>query len=624
MPLSSAAPNVGKGERLLLVGWPSAEWSVLHRLLDAGSLPFLGRLIERGCSGSLAATLPFDPAALWTTLATGLLPDRHGVTSGQEVRPDGGGVQPVGRRSWRAEAFWETLEREGLRTACVAWPGTAPADRWPGWHVDEDFARPSGADFATWAMPAHAVAPAVLRPELAGLRVHPADDPGRFLRALLPRANEAPPDDHRPVALAQALAQTATVHAVATHFAAARPDVLCVCYGLLGQVKAATTPEDERPDSVFSGLGERVQRFLDLMLGRLIELAGDGATIMVVSPDGGLPAYRLHQPAAPRGLLVAAGPGIASDTAFPGGSVADVAPTILARFGFVTPTDGHPIARLIPLGAERRHAEPEAIPAREIEADPALALMALGYQDRITPEQALVIERTEVARLLNLAEAQMTRGTHEAAATTLEALLRRQPRHIAGLQRLAQCRALLGDPEACQPIGQALLEIDPSQPWGHLVLGVWCVLTADHAAADAHLARARELGAAIPQVLARLGGIELLRYRHEAAAALFNEALLIEPMLTEALYGLGAAHANLADWAAAEDALRRAIQLQYFQPRAHLLLGRAVGAQGRWRDAVATLETALAQQPGLPEAASLLDRARQALAEALIAEAALR
>ncbi len=620
MSPSNAAVDTGKAERLLLVGWPSAEWSTLHRLLDAGGLPFLGRLIERGCSGGLAATLPFEPAALWTTLATGLLPDRHGVTSGQEVRPDGGGVQPVGRRSWRAPAFWETLEREGLRTACVAWPGTAPADRWPGRHVDEDFGRPSGADFATWAMPAHAVAPAVLREELAGLRVHPADDAGMYLRAMLPRASEVPSDDRRPIALAYALAQTATTHAVATHLATTRPDVLCVCYGLLGQVKAATTPEDEQPDSALAGLADRVYGFLDLMLGRLIELAGDATTVMVVSPDG-LPAYRM---APPHGLLVAAGPGIAPDTTFQGTSVADVAPTILARFGLAVPTDGRPIAQLAPSTSALRHVGTEAVSEAHAATDPALDLIALGYEDRIAPDQALAIERADVARLLNLAEAQMTRGTHEAAAGTLEMLLRRQPRHVSGLQRLAQCRALLGDPEACQPIGQALLEIDPSQPWGHLVLGVWCVLTEDHAAADAHLARARELGTAIPQVLARLGGIELLRYRHEAAAALFDEALLIEPTLTEALYGLGVARANLADWPAAETALRRAIQLQYFQPRAHLLLGRAVGAQGRWRDAVGALEAALAQQPGLPEGAELLDRARQALAQTLIAEAARR
>ncbi len=603
--------------RLLLVGWPSAEWDSIHPLLDAGRLPFLAGLIERGATGSLAPTLPHEPASLWTTLATGVLPDRHGVTAAWEVRPDRGGIQPAGRRSWRAPAFWEMLEADGLSTATVAWPATAPADRWPGRHVDSDFACATGADFSHWPMPPHAVSPASLRAELALMRVHPADDSGTYLRALLPRVAELPTADRRLAALAQVLAQAATVHAVATHFAAAGTDVLCVCYALLSQVKGGTTPEDERPDSVFAGLAERIHQFLDMMLGRLVELMGEGATIIVASADG-RSARQMREACTPRGLVIAAGPDIPPDSALPAAGIADLAPTILARFWLAAPMDGRPIQPLVQPGITVRHVEVPAVQTRDALFDPALALIAQGYADRIQPDQARAMGQAESARLFNLSEAQMTRGNYADATATLEALLRFEPRHVTGLQRLAQCRALLGDPEACEPIGQALLEIDPSLPWGHLVLGVWCVLTRDHARADTHLEQARGRGVADPRVLARLGGIELLRARHQAAGELFADALRLEPDLPEALYGLGIAKASFAEWPAAERAARRAIGLQPFHPQAYLLLGRALGAQERWREAIAALETALAQRPDLAEAPDLLNQARHALAKAVL------
>src|SRR2546423_11484885 len=96
-----------RNKRLLVIGWDSADWAPVYPLLDAGKLPPLLRLIEAGSSGPLDAAPPSIEPIVWTSLATGRFAANHGVLGELEARPDGGGTQPIGRRSWRAPAFWE-------------------------------------------------------------------------------------------------------------------------------------------------------------------------------------------------------------------------------------------------------------------------------------------------------------------------------------------------------------------------------------------------------------------------------------------------------------------------------------------------------------------------------------
>ena len=40
-------------KRLLLIGWDSADWKIMHPLIDRGELRGVERLVERGTSGNL-------------------------------------------------------------------------------------------------------------------------------------------------------------------------------------------------------------------------------------------------------------------------------------------------------------------------------------------------------------------------------------------------------------------------------------------------------------------------------------------------------------------------------------------------------------------------------------------
>ena len=61
-------------KKLLLVGWDSADWKIMHPLLDAGQLPGLERLVNTGVSGNLTTLEPQLSPMLWTSIATGKRP----------------------------------------------------------------------------------------------------------------------------------------------------------------------------------------------------------------------------------------------------------------------------------------------------------------------------------------------------------------------------------------------------------------------------------------------------------------------------------------------------------------------------------------------------------------------
>ena len=136
--------------RLLVVGLAGATLDAVLPLAGQGRLPFFARVESDGAYGRLSSLPPFRPRALWTTLATGKLPYKHGVV-GEEVYPapflaPGASLDilPVGTgfRHWgigqtsarasdardlRVLALWEAFARLGLPSGLVGWPASAPA-----------------------------------------------------------------------------------------------------------------------------------------------------------------------------------------------------------------------------------------------------------------------------------------------------------------------------------------------------------------------------------------------------------------------------------------------------------------------------------------------------------------
>jgi tetratricopeptide (TPR) repeat protein len=584
--------------RVLLVGLEGAQRALISELMDEGALPHLQRIVESGCVGALAARAPHVRSMLWTTLATGREAPLHGVCGDVELRDDGGGVRPAGHASWRAPSMWQLLAQAGARSTVIAWPATAPATSWNDVTiVDPTFCEPLGASFDAWPLLPDCVAPASAREGLRSLRVHPADITGEQLQAFVPEASRIDQEaDRRLLRIALALSRTATVHATATHLASDTEwDLCCVVYPWLADVSreflryrtgGADVPASEV--TLYGGVVDAAVRFQDVMLGRLLDCAGDAATVLVVSTEG---------------FLAARGPSAQRDALVHGASLVDIAPTVLNLFGArAEALQGRCIEAISPpLPPYRATTVFVAVEPRR--DDPAEA------DDTLSPAQRGAIEHATLAWLANAAEADLATGRYAEAAAGFERVLARMPQDWRVRARLAQCDLHLGRHAECLALAAPLVEQRPDDPWGHLLCAAARVLSGDAAGAAPHLASARAHGATMPAVALRLGMLHLASRDWTAAETLFRDALLSMPDAVLAYDGLGCALHAQARYDEAIDAFRTGLGHTYHCAIAHAHLAMSLAAVNRWDEAAKAARVALAQDPGVPGVRQLLDRA---------------
>ena len=65
--------------KVLLIGWDAADWKLIDPLLKQGKMPNLQTLIDGGVRGNLTTLSPPLSPMLWTSIATGKRPFRHGI-----------------------------------------------------------------------------------------------------------------------------------------------------------------------------------------------------------------------------------------------------------------------------------------------------------------------------------------------------------------------------------------------------------------------------------------------------------------------------------------------------------------------------------------------------------------
>ncbi|MEQ9642259.1 MAG: alkaline phosphatase family protein [Alphaproteobacteria bacterium] len=584
--------------RLLIVGLDGADIAGMQAWADAGEMPQLARMLENGVSGDLALVPPFQPLPVWAGIATGCRPRAHGVAGTREARADGGGVQPTGRASWRRPAFWEVFEAAGAPTVVVNWPATQPATDWPGTVIDPTYPAVTGPSFDDWPLPPDCVSPTTHRDALRNLRRHGSELGGGELLDFMPHLAELDQaSDPRPQQLASAVAATANVHAVATALAESQDwQVLAVVHDLPRQLLAGGLAEPTATQTA--------HRLFDMMLARLLELAGPACDVVVLA----CPA------AGTRGLFAAQGDGLAADRMVHGLSLFDVAPSLLAlhELAFASLGDGSAVDALFDPPPAPARAVATTVPAPKacaFEAD----LTAIGYAAKETPAQAKALAEARVETLWQTAEADLALGDVDAARGALEEAWTLAPDDPRVPLLLARARALQGDWQANAALADALSARFPDAPWGPLVQGAALAAEGQAEAARSHLDKADTLGR--EDALAQFFLAKLALYLRQTGTAErhLRQALALRADLVEALVDLATVLIEGDHLDEAQQLLQRAIAARYFNAEAHLRLGQVQARRGFLVEAQRSLQTALRQKPDLSEAGAWLERTSLAI-----------
>lgn len=131
--------------RVALVGIDGGDWSVLDPLIAAGEMPNLGRIRNEGATAPLVISSAQSPDS-WTTLASGHLPEVHGVS--QDGATMVGGTFAATPNQVKVMRLWDMAGDQGKRVFVTNYWVTGPAYAIPGVMVPREpgEAYPPGAD----------------------------------------------------------------------------------------------------------------------------------------------------------------------------------------------------------------------------------------------------------------------------------------------------------------------------------------------------------------------------------------------------------------------------------------------------------------------------------------------
>jgi predicted AlkP superfamily phosphohydrolase/phosphomutase/tetratricopeptide (TPR) repeat protein len=472
--------------KVLLIGWDAADWKVINPLMDAGKMPNIHRLVENGCMAQLATLHPPLSPMLWTSIATGKRPFKHGIHGFSEPSPDGRSVQPVSNLSRTCKAVWNIFNQNNLRSVVVGWWPSHPAEPLNGVMVSDHFHRApgpirgkTGTLSEKWPPPPGSVHPPELMGALAELRFHPDELHPEMVEPFVPKAAEIDQNkDRRLSSVMKTLCECVTIHSAATWLLDNQPwDFFGVyfdaidhfCHGFMRYHAPRQDWISERDFELYSGVVNRAYQLHDQMLGTLLEKAGPDTTVILMSDHGFHPDHlRPRQipdiPAGPAiehsdfGIFIIAGPGIRKDELLYGANVLDIAPTLLTLYGlpfgedmdgkvlsaaFEEPPDLKPIPSWedVPGDAGRHPAHTLLDP---IAAQEALQQMvAMGYIAQPDENSEKAVANTVRELRYNLGEAYQNDDRHQEAAEIFRELYNHEPdEQRFAVRYFVSCQAL--------------------------------------------------------------------------------------------------------------------------------------------------------------------------------------
>ncbi|OQW93869.1 MAG: hypothetical protein BWK79_08865 [Beggiatoa sp. IS2] len=654
--------------KVLLIGWDAADWKAIHPLMDEGKMPTLKHFIETGVMGNLATLDPPLSPIMWTSIGTGKTADKHGVLGFTQPRPDGKGIQPVMSTSRKVKAVWNILMQNGFKTHVVGWWPSHPAEPLNGVCVSDFYHKAHNMPLDQWPMAPGTVHPERLAETLAELRVHPQELTANHILPFVPEAEKVNQEkDQRLWSVAKITAECASIHSAATWIMEHEAwDFMAVYFDSIdhychGFMKFHPPHREGIPRELYDlyhNIVEGGYRFHDMMLSRLLQLAGENTTVIICSdhgfyPDHLRPLQLPREPAGPAaehspyGMVALRGPGIKHDELIFGSTLLDITPTILTLFGVpvARDMDGKPL-----LQAFTEDITPEFIDSWETVAgdcgmlqadkisDPwadqeALdQLVALGYIEPPGKDAQKSVERTIRESKFYLARVYLHKNDYANALPILEELYANYPDQTRFGLRLAQCYKVLElIPDARRVTDEVIVtwkqqrieEVkaniakakeagkdttdmkvpdDPSSPQLELLQGNLCLAEEKADSALAHFQRAQKAMPRLPDLHLGIAQAHFKLKRWQDAEEAYFQALEIDPDSAAAHHGLAQVYLQMRHFKEAAEAAVTSVGLQFQNPSAHYHLGEALLRLGRFAEAEQSWLRAVAQAPGMKRA----------------------
>jgi len=634
------APAEPLPRRVVLIGVDSFTWRIIDPLLAAGKMPSMQRLIARGARANLRTITPILSPVIWTSIATGMKPSRHGIVDFVVTARDTGDLVPVTSAMRRAPALWNLMTRQEADVDVVAWWATWPAETVRGRIVTDrvafqlfeaeaaDWTRddPEAARGKTWPADLFATIRPLIRPP-AGVGdevIGPFLGGGRVPAA--PTANEAELlKQFRTV-----VAAGETYHGIARRLLQEKRATPGPYLGMFYYEGPDTTSHlfmrhrppllpgvDRDEAALFGGVVDRYYEAQDRMIGEIVEDAGPDATIVLVSDHGfksdsnrpidsdpRIDRGRAAEWHTPVGVFVAAGPGIKAGVDVGAASVLDIAPTLLALFGLPAARDmdgqplteaidpaflaRHPVAWIDSYGGQRPP-DDEAVVASGEDREVIERLRSIGYigEERLTAQN----NRGLIA---------MDEGDVDGAITQFEAALGRGAADPEVKVNLARAWLVKGDAARARAVAEEVVRADPHSKQALSILAGVAIREGKLDEAEATLKRALAIDPTFTVALTKMGEVLQRQGRDDEALQSFERSVAIAPLSPVEYNAIGNLHRRHQRLDQAIAAYRDALRADPQYIGAYNNLGLCLQERGRLDEAEALYQKGLAIRPENP------------------------
>jgi len=125
------------GPKLLMLGIDGASWKIVNRLIKEGKMPNLEKIISEGVRATPTTLNPTISPMIWTTIATGREPWKHGIRNFVSLTDQSYSERLVGSDTRRGKAIWNILSEQGNKVGVFSYWATWPAEEIHGFTVTD-------------------------------------------------------------------------------------------------------------------------------------------------------------------------------------------------------------------------------------------------------------------------------------------------------------------------------------------------------------------------------------------------------------------------------------------------------------------------------------------------------
>ncbi len=524
-PLADEAPEVAAAisrskeahpaawkRRVILIGMDGCDPDLLEDLIRGGRVPNFARMRREGAHGALGSLTPLLSPVIWTTISTGMPPERHGILDFVTETPEG--IRPVSARMRQADTVWELMSQAGEDVGVVGWLISWPAAPINGFIVTDRIARlayEAGRFGERGENEPQTVWPPEIAAEITKARVTVDDIPLSRLRAFVDVTEEEYRDSYTRSFddpsnllgnLRVTMADAETYRAVGERlYRKHRPRLFACYFNAMDALEHMFMPlAPPRMPNIPEELFVRYRDVIvanyvwhDRVLGEYMDLADENTTVIVVSDHGfkhgalrtqdssqfgartGAAWHRRY------GVIYAWGGGVRAGFRIDGATVWDIAPTVLAALGYPVPEEmpGDVLGRMFEDGL------PHETVATWFGERRRLRLAAQAADDASKSERALSPqEQEELAKLHALGYVSGDRNDPASTKLNLGARLLRTRQYARAIEEYEK---LLADPrQASNP--RVILSLATA----HLLFADALRSRDEDDEADGHLAAAEE------------------------------------------------------------------------------------------------------------------------------------